>query len=58
MIERLATGGFSIREEAPYTEDDYYVLQSAFSVKEAEELTLNEAIEEILADEAEYKKRV
>ena len=56
VIERLATGGFSIREEAPYTEDDYYAIQSVFSAKEAGELTLNAAIDEILADEAEYKK--
>ena len=56
VIERLAAGGFSIREEAPYTEDDYYAIQAVFSAKEAGELTLNVAIDEILADEAEYKK--
>ncbi|MFK4816915.1 FtsK/SpoIIIE domain-containing protein [Lactococcus petauri] len=56
VIERLAAGGFSIREEAPYTEDDYYAIQAVFSAKEAGELTLNAAIDEILADEAEYKK--
>lgn len=56
VIERLVAGGFSIREEAPYTEDDYYAIQAVFSAKEAGELTLNAAIDEILANEAEYKK--
>ncbi|WP_251713335.1 FtsK/SpoIIIE domain-containing protein [Lactococcus ileimucosae] len=56
VIERLAAAAFPIREKAPYTEDDYYALQSVFSAKEAGALTLHEAIEEILADEAEYKR--
>ncbi|MCM6841686.1 hypothetical protein NE301_05680 [Lactococcus lactis] len=55
-IERLICGGYSISEKSPYNKDDFFALQTVFLTKEAEECTLNEAIDTVLADEAEFEK--
>jgi DNA segregation ATPase FtsK/SpoIIIE-like protein len=55
-IERLINGGYSISEKSPYNEDDFFALQTVFLTKETEECTLNEAIDTVLADEAEFEK--
>ena len=55
-IERLICDGYSIGEKSPYNEDDFIALQTVFLTKETEECTLNEAINTVLADEAEFEK--
>ncbi|PAK65955.1 hypothetical protein B8W94_13175, partial [Lactococcus lactis] len=55
-IERLTSGGYSISEKSPYNEDDFFALQTVFLTKETEECTLNEAIDTVLADKAEFEK--
>ena len=55
-IERLTSGGYSISEKSPYNEDDFIALQTVFLTKETEECTLNEAIDIVLTDEAEFEK--
>ena len=43
-------------KKSPYNEDDFIALQTVFLTKETEECTLNEAIDTVLADEAEFEK--